>query len=354
MEESGENNAANRAAWSTVLTTPTLTDGTDITTFNFTKGNDGWDPIPTLDAEEDSDYDGILDTNDNCNYTYNPDQADFDNDGIGDTCDDSDGDGLFDSEDNCPNSPEGAIIDVFGCEVFELPADNFSLVSKAVSCNGQNDGSISITSQNTTYSYNVTVDGASSTSFTSTTTLEGLSAGIYRVCITIEGRDNYEQCFNVTVEGPSPLEAYTSINYTDNIVNLTMTGANLYHIILNGEEMTTNRSSVSIDLKSGQNTIKISTDFDCQGTYFENIFISEKVAVFPNPTHGTFEVFVNGNDKNVELSLFDVVGKQYMSSSKDVSTNRTIDLDITNLSNGVYFLLLNSETVRESVKIIKN
>ncbi len=48
IEYSGEDNTANRASWSTVLTEATLTDGTDITTFNFTKGNDNWDPIPEL------------------------------------------------------------------------------------------------------------------------------------------------------------------------------------------------------------------------------------------------------------------------------------------------------------------
>lgn len=47
---SGIDNSGNRASWSTVLTTPTLTDGTDITTFNFTKGGDNWDPIPELIA----------------------------------------------------------------------------------------------------------------------------------------------------------------------------------------------------------------------------------------------------------------------------------------------------------------
>ncbi len=54
VEKSGENNLASRASWSTVLTTPTLTDGTAITTFNFTKGNDGWDPIPGLVAADPS------------------------------------------------------------------------------------------------------------------------------------------------------------------------------------------------------------------------------------------------------------------------------------------------------------
>lgn len=49
-EESGENNSADRASWSHVLTAPTLSDGTEITTLNFTKGSDGWDPIPALIA----------------------------------------------------------------------------------------------------------------------------------------------------------------------------------------------------------------------------------------------------------------------------------------------------------------
>ncbi|MBI1226678.1 MAG: hypothetical protein GC192_15700 [Bacteroidetes bacterium] len=48
IEESGVNNTAQRAPWSTILTDPQLMDETDITTFNFTKGNDGWDPIPML------------------------------------------------------------------------------------------------------------------------------------------------------------------------------------------------------------------------------------------------------------------------------------------------------------------
>ncbi|MBP0904228.1 pectinesterase family protein [Mariniflexile gromovii] len=48
---SGIDNSANRASWSTVLTSPTLThDGTAINTFNFTKGNDNWDPIAELNS----------------------------------------------------------------------------------------------------------------------------------------------------------------------------------------------------------------------------------------------------------------------------------------------------------------
>ncbi|WP_243473815.1 pectinesterase family protein [Winogradskyella sp. MH6] len=45
---SGVDNSGTRAPWSTVLSSPTLTDGTAITTFNFTKGTDDWDPFPEL------------------------------------------------------------------------------------------------------------------------------------------------------------------------------------------------------------------------------------------------------------------------------------------------------------------
>lgn len=54
QELSGEDNAAQRASWSTLLSMATLTDGTEITTFNFTKGNDGWDPLPRLIQQDET------------------------------------------------------------------------------------------------------------------------------------------------------------------------------------------------------------------------------------------------------------------------------------------------------------
>ena len=52
IENSGVDNSASRAVWATKLAVPTLTDGTAITTFNFTKGSDNWDPLPQLISNE--------------------------------------------------------------------------------------------------------------------------------------------------------------------------------------------------------------------------------------------------------------------------------------------------------------
>ena len=60
----------------------------------------------------DSDFDGVPDSKDNCMKKYNPNQKDYDRDGVGDKCDDTpdgsktpkdtDRDGINDINDNCP------------------------------------------------------------------------------------------------------------------------------------------------------------------------------------------------------------------------------------------------------------
>lgn len=76
---------------------------------NLAADNGAYDPAPWVELgiselpENDPDLDGILDPNDNCPTVANPEQADLDNDGMGDECDvDIDGDGRMNEQDNCP------------------------------------------------------------------------------------------------------------------------------------------------------------------------------------------------------------------------------------------------------------
>ena len=74
------------------------------------RASQGWISTPQNDADRDgcsdtdTDNDGFVDQMDNCPLEYNPGQADFDGDGLGDGCDDDDdGDGIADEDDRCPS-----------------------------------------------------------------------------------------------------------------------------------------------------------------------------------------------------------------------------------------------------------
>ena len=74
----------------------------------------------------DVDGDGTPDQLDNCPVDFNPDQADFDGDGVGDVCDpDVDGDLVNNDYDSCPNTPLGAEVEGTGCSIDQLcPCDS--------------------------------------------------------------------------------------------------------------------------------------------------------------------------------------------------------------------------------------
>jgi len=60
------------------------------------------------DVEPDSDYDGVLNEEDNCPLSTNPDQSDIDSDGLGDVCDDDADDDGFTYDTDC-NDLDGSI-----------------------------------------------------------------------------------------------------------------------------------------------------------------------------------------------------------------------------------------------------
>ncbi|NJW52095.1 thrombospondin type 3 repeat-containing protein [Salinimicrobium oceani] len=308
----------------------------------------------------DIDEDGVLNGEDNCMSTPNPDQADVNENGVGDVCEDDDEDGIINYEDNCPDTPEGAVVDVFGCEVFSLAADNFSLSVQEVSCNGTGDGAINISAANLDYTYNVSVVGAAagsavlSASNDFSASLEGLPAGSYRVCVTVEGNDSYEQCFSVTIEGPTPLAAYSTVNYANNTMSLSLDGASQYTIELNGKVITTSNSKVVLELKTGMNRFSVTTDSECQGSYQDEVFLSEEVVLYPNPTMGDLRAYINGIDGEINVSIMDTRGQKYMSKKMDIPSNRIIELNLTEYREGVYFLLLKSASVNKTLKVIKS
>jgi hypothetical protein len=311
----------------------------------------------TGDVCDDSDSDGVLDSVDNCLNTANPNQEDIDGDGIGDVCDDSDSDGVIDSEDECPDTPKGAAVDFTGCEIFTLPLDNNKVSVTSSTCIGNTDGSIGLSIEDTSYSYLVTVTGQDDPialgGETKTASVTGLGKGTYTVCFTVEGQDTYEQCFEVNIEEPKALSAFIDVNNDTRQTSIQLSGSSTYTVDINGQSYDVKGDSFKTTLKSGLSIIRISTDLDCQGIIEREVFISEDILYYPNPTPGDVNVYVNGQDTKVMMTVFSAKGDLIFTREQDIQSTRKTDLDLGGVPAGTYLVTLDGPTVRKTFKIVK-
>ena len=273
---------------------------------------------------------------------------------------DTDGDGLKDNVDKCPNSTAGAIVDITGCEIFNLAANNYQIAATSASCVGAATGSYKVTVGDKTLAYIVKTTGAGG--FTKTETfdaknaasygLNGLAKGVYTVCFTIASQPGYEQCFDLTVSEPAALKTTSRLDPNTNVLKLDLSGSDKYIVTINGVSETVQTSSFSKQLGTGLNTVTVSTDLGCQGLISEEIFISEEVLTYPNPTTGIVHLYIPGTDSQVQVSL-NSMNATFLNETKEVKANREVDVDLTQMPAGSYVIQVLGNHVRKTMKIVK-
>ena len=271
---------------------------------------------------------------------------------------DSDGDGVADAYDECPGTPEGVMVNNKGCKVFSLDPDTFVVETLSNSCIGQTDGVVSVRALNSNYHYLVEFTGSTNTlelnnsnSFQSAFT--DLLAGSYSLCISVVEFPGYRQCYQVKVEEPEELGVVAVSDRLNGLLQLNLSGDGPYTIELNGEETTTNNTRITLPLKPGMNRLNVSAKLDCQGSYFEEIFVSENVVVYPNPTEGPVQIYVGGSDKKVSFSVVNLQGQKLHRELVSIPSSRVIEYELGNYPSGVYIFTLQGDTVDKQFKVVK-
>jgi endoglucanase len=268
---------------------------------------------------------------------------------------DSDGDGVLDDYDACPNTPENAVVDVTGCEVFNLSPENYALSIFSATCRSTNNGSISLSALEN-YNYTIMLIGedySATETFTTEINFENLSAGNYTLCITIASQPDYEQCFTVIVIEPDALVVNADRSPNSSYLNVTLDGGEVYYITLNNEIIITDQSEVELMLSNGINELSIRTNKDCQGTYEKTIVISTEPFVHPNPIHNT--LYINTGDLNmitVPVEIYDLAGKLIFAQTYNANTNR-LKVDVSNIASGFFILKIVTTEKIHNYKIIK-
>ena len=83
------------------------------------------------------------------------------------------------------------------------------------------------------------------------------------------------------------------------------------------------------------------------------IDVSNEINFYPNPTDGLVVFSVGGEDQGIYISVFDIRGKRMYLQYHTLGSSRKTELDLSNLSRGVYFVQIDGETAHKKVKIIK-
>ncbi|WP_296685827.1 CUB domain-containing protein [Flavobacterium sp.] len=244
--------------------------------------------------------------------------------------------------------------------IYNLASTNFKMQVESASCIGKKTGKISATITNTNYAYQVTVTGVNSYTNTQTVpvgtsiwSITGLEKGKYSICFAIASEPTQKQCFDIEVTEPDPLSVYAKVDNSTGIINLAMLGAKNYSVNVNGKTTTVSDNNFSTVLPIGLNTISVTTDKDCQGIYQQEIFISEKAFIYPNPTFGVLHIFVGGTEENIAMNLNNLSGVTIKKMNLTVGETREVTVDLGGVPQGSYIITINSKTVSQSFKVIK-
>ncbi len=281
-----------------------------------------------LSGEIKSNTDGDLIPNDedNCPFVTNPNQADFNNNGIGDLCD------LNDQR-------------------------NIKIFKKDATCRGKQNGEIDI-SAIAVFDYEVEISGSNGyyRSFTMSNQellIQNLTPGTYQICV-MERISSFQTCYTTEINEPLPLNVTSKINKSNKIISLNFEGGEKYIVNINGKKFLTKENEKDFNLAKGLNIIEVSTSLDCQGTHKEYIYIDTKSQIYPNPSSDNLNILVGGDSLHSEIDIIDTFGNiVYSKKIKLDFASRYFKLDISMLPVGNYFLKIHSNSGFETIKFMK-
>lgn len=273
---------------------------------------------------------------------------------------DTDEDGVGDLYDKCPNTPIGTLVDINGCEIFNLPANNYEVGVTSLSCQGSNNGSIRVKVVDTSYQYVVKVSNKTKLLDTltiekgkNTVTIGNLAADTYVVNIEIDGKPNYLQRYETKIAEPDVLKVNASISEESKLLSLRVDGVDQFKVTINGQTKEYATADLKIPVETGAINLKVSTAYGCQGVFEQFLFLSEKVHCFPNPTADWTRIYINGTDQQIQCTLLDSLGREHLSTQMNIPTDRQIVFDLSPYPTGLYVIQLASQQVKQTIKVMK-
>jgi hypothetical protein len=101
-------------------------------------------------------------------------------------------------------------------------------------------------------------------------------------------------------------------------------------------------------------TITVSVNLSCKTAADDNVSDENGFYIYPNPVNKIANIVVDGKlIKESDIGIYDIIGKSYPVNVIDISTNNGAELDLSNLSKGVYMIRVKVEEMYRIFKVVK-
>ena len=264
------------------------------------------------------------------------------------------------------------INDGTGCSVLTAPiavngpmAINASYTEKDISCHGETDGSILVSSFGGTGNIELSLNNGP---FGLTNFFDNLPAGNYTVYLK-DLNDCRDTSAVMVITEPPVLTASETIspetfnNSADGEIQIHATGGTPAYIYALNDTNAYQNDSVFNNLSEGvytyyvkdANGCTVQTQLEVLLSSIKDINGTTSYEVYPNPTNGNFQLNITGIGSNasLEINLVDALGK--VVDTKKVtpsSAELRLDYSLSHLANGIYFLNINNNNSVSTIKIL--
>ena len=257
---------------------------------------------------------------------------------------DADNDGVFDDGDDlCLGTPPGQEVDATGCPIYRFAPDHFEVILDGETCIGASDGQLHLQAiRNMEYTADLRGPGVNEIfSFSSALDLTDLQAGNYSLCVTgLDGGTAYQQqCFDLVIGSPPPLEVQTAQSVDGELVTFAFSGASAYRLEVNGEQTLITSDVATVTLKPGINNLKVEAIPECRGIYQEVFLFAEAPLLAPNPFSNYLEILIPLQDVPIQIELFSASGVLVHNQKWDFP-GREVTIEVPWLPTGLYLVRL--------------
>ena len=192
--------------------------------------------------------------------------------------------------------------------------------------------------------------------------MSGLAAGDYSV--EIQDSSDIIEIFEFTIVMPDELIVEAAVNTSNLLTSSVIQGnAVFYHWLFEGETIEGSNNSTHYPTEVGQYQVYVENSNGC-GAYSENVDLNTvgineldetNFSLYPNPVNTTLNIRMTPLSSSATIAITDVLGQDIFNITLDTTLNPDeIKIELSDLPNGMYFVVVESNSKQIVKRFIKN